>query len=248
MKAIILAAGEGRRLRPLTDDRPKCMVAYRGTPILEHILGTMRSCGISDITVVTGYRADRIDYPDIAYRTNERYGHTNMVATLFCAEDDLQDDDIILSYSDIVYRADVLQTLIDARDALCIVVDRAWKHLWQRRMPDPLADAETMKIDSSGFIRELGKKPLSYQDIDAQYIGLIKLRANVLEQIKVFYHSLDRDAIYDGQPFEKMYMTSFIQCIIDRLMPARAVPIDGGWIEVDSPEDLDIELDWVTCR
>ncbi|MBK1652709.1 sugar phosphate nucleotidyltransferase [Halorhodospira halochloris] len=58
MRAIILAAGQGTRLRPLTDDRPKCMVELEGKPLLEHQLEVLRGAGIEDIHVVGGYRAE----------------------------------------------------------------------------------------------------------------------------------------------------------------------------------------------
>lgn len=68
MNAIILAAGLGSRLRPLTDDRPKCLVSVLGTPMVEQQIRFLHEVGIKDITLVTGYRADRLDY------LKERYG------------------------------------------------------------------------------------------------------------------------------------------------------------------------------
>ena len=108
-------------------------------------------------------------------------------------------------------------------------------------MEDPLADAETMKIDQQGNITELGKKPQSEEDIQAQYIGLFKIAKEFVSQVREFYHSLDREAKYDGKDFDNMYMTSFLQLIIDRLGAARAVPIAGGWVEIDQPSDVNID-------
>ncbi|HOI83913.1 MAG TPA: NTP transferase domain-containing protein, partial [Campylobacterales bacterium] len=90
MKAIILAAGQGKRLRPLTDDRPKCMVEYRGKPIVDYILSAMKDVGIDDIAVVGGYKIDVLkEYlkdKNIVFFENKDYERTNMVSTLFCAE------------------------------------------------------------------------------------------------------------------------------------------------------------------
>jgi len=105
-------------------------------------------------------------------------------------------------------------------------------------MDNPLDDAETMKIDKDENIVELGKKPQGYYDIEAQYIGLIKVSSKALPLIRDFYHSLDKKADYDGKDFDNMYMTSFLQMIIDKLMPIQAVRINGGWLEIDSVSDL----------
>lgn len=242
MRAIILAAGSGQRLRPLTNDRPKCLVPYKGKPILQHLLGTFAQCDISDIVVVGGHRHETLDSFGVRKYINPDYASTNMVHTLFCAEGELQGD-VIISYSDIVYGPRVLRSLIESSEAVSVVVDKNWRALWNQRMADPLQDAETLKLDDTGHIRELGRKPQSYEEIAAQYIGLIKFSRAAIEPIRTFYHSLDRSSHYEGKPFQQMYMTTFIQLIIDRLMPVKAVEISGGWTEIDSPDDLAVEVD-----
>jgi choline kinase len=237
MKGIILAAGEGSRLRPLTADRPKCLVEYRGKPLLDYSLSAMRACGIDQIIVVKGYRAETIERPRVRFKMNSDYATTNMVHSLFCAEDEL-DDDIVVSYGDIIYREDVLRSLLAVKDDFAVAVDKRWEELWRQRTDDPLSDAETLKLDLAGFIQELGKKPKSIEEIEGQYIGLFKMSADACAKVKDFYHALDRRRVYDGKPFEKMFMTSFLQEIIDHLMPVKAAIINGGWLEVDSPGDL----------
>ncbi|MFN8390036.1 MAG: phosphocholine cytidylyltransferase family protein [Bdellovibrionota bacterium] len=241
-KIILLAAGKGSRLKPLTDDRPKCMVEYQGKPLLRHLLETIRCCGLRDITVVDGYQATVIDAPDCKRYSNTRFDSTNMVESLFSAESELSGDDVIVSYTDIIYLPRVLKAIINAKDEFSVVIDTKWRQLWKQRMEDPLQDAETLKLDSAGYIIELGKKPQTYDDIQGQYIGLFKIRADALETVCDFYHALDRTQSYDGKDFENMYMTTFIQLIIDKLMPVRAVKIDGGWLEVDAPSDLNLKM------
>lgn len=237
MKAIILAAGQGTRLRPLTDDRPKCLVPFRGRPIIEHLLATLHAGGVEDVTIVTGYRADRLDGMGTRTRHNARFAKTNMVHSLFCAEDQLTSD-VVVSYADIVYSTRVLSTLLDHPGPFAVVVDRCWRDLWSLRMADPLAGAETMRIDRAGNIVELGRKPQSYSDIQGQYIGLFKIAGRIVEAVRDFYHDLDRAATYDGMDFDHMYMTSFIQAVADALTPVQAVLVEGGWVEIDSLEDL----------
>ena len=87
IKALILAAGQGTRLRPLTDNKPKCLVELCGTSLLERQAKVLRECGIDDICVAAGYRAEQIR--ELGFRTieNPKYETTNMVETLMCAEE-----------------------------------------------------------------------------------------------------------------------------------------------------------------
>jgi choline kinase len=241
MKAIILAAGQGARLRPLTDDRPKCMVEYQGKPLIEHVVHALRQSGVDDIIAIRGYKPEALRCAGVRFYDNPRYASTNMVSTLFCAEPEL-DDDTIISYSDIVYSPSVIRRLMSADAELAVVIDRDWRRLWQERMDDPLDDAETLRLDAQGHIIELGKKARSYEDIEGQYIGLLKVAASAWPKLRAFYHRLDRQLVYDGKDFDNMYMTSFVQAVIDRLMPVLAVPIQGGWLEIDVPSDLSISV------
>ena len=89
-----------------------------------------------------------------------------------------------------------------------------------------------------GFVTELGKKATRYEDVQGQYTGLIRIKQDAVAKMRAFYRGLDRSKKYDGKDFPQMYMTSFLQEIISGLMPIKAVLVDGGWLEVDSPEDL----------
>ena len=239
MRGIILAAGQGTRLRPLTNDRPKCMVEVDGKPIIERQLEVMRTCGIEDIIVVAGYQEQKIHFNKVKKIVNPKFEHTNMVATLMCAKKYFNDD-LIVSYGDIVYSENVLNKLIDAEGAeIYVVVDRAWRKYWEARMENPLVDAETLKLDSDGYIRELGKVPKSYKEIEGQYIGLMKFSKKVIERVAEVYDELPAGGEYDGKDRDNMYMTSFLQILSKRVAPLKAVFIENGWMEVDTPSDLE---------
>ena len=77
-------------------------------------------------------------------------------------------EDLIISYGDIVYQQDNLASLLDSTDEISLMIDMNWRDLWSIRFTDPLDDAETLIIDSSGHIKELGKKPKL-----TQYMGNI---------------------------------------------------------------------------
>jgi L-glutamine-phosphate cytidylyltransferase len=239
MKAIILAAGEGKRLRPLTADQPKCLVKYQGKPILDYQIENFRQCGIEDIIVMKGHKADVLDRPGIQFLLNRRHAQTNMVYTLFCAREHFTDD-LIISYGDIVYERSILEAVIGGPGDLGVAISTNWRELWEKRMPNPLSDAETLKLNADGHVIELGKKPSGYEEIQGQYMGLFKIKKSMLSKTLTIYDSLDRNALYDGKNFDNMFMTSFIQIIIDRGIRVQAIPVSGEWLEVDTLDDLNI--------
>ena len=240
MRAIILAAGEGKRLRPHTVDRPKCLVELAGKPLLAHQIEALESAGVTDITVVTGYRGEQVEAVGRPTRCNTHYTRTNMVASLMCAADLLDGgDDVLIAYADIIYEPRVIAALLDCPAPLCTTIDTSWLHLWRLRMADPLSDAETLKLDRDGNILELGRRPVSYDDIQGQYMGLLKVRADFAGELVLAYEQLDGDGL-DGNDRDNVCMTSFLQHFIDHGQPVQAVLVDGGWVEVDSAHDLEL--------
>jgi len=238
-RALILAAGQGTRLRPLTDDRPKCLVPLLGRSLLERQVDTLKGAGVNNIHIATGYRADQIEALGFSTTINEYFAETNMVATLFSALSFIQQEgDLIIAYGDIVYQNNNLNALLDCEDEIALMIDAKWRDLWSIRLDNPLDDAETLLMDSDGYVTELGKKPKSYDQIEGQYTGLIKIRSDKLEELLIFYNQLDRSSRYDGKDFNNMYMTSFLQLLIDCGWRAKAVLVNSGWLEVDSVEDL----------
>jgi len=241
MKAIILAAGKGERMESETENKPKCLIKYKGKAIIDYTLETLNECGINDIIIVNGYKNKIIEKylerSNVGFITNNNFNSTNMVYSLFCAESKM-DDDLIVTYSDIIYNKQILNGLINNESEFAVTVDKKWADLWKIRMDNPLSDAETMKLDPDNYILELGKKPSTYKEIQGQYIGLFKMSYAVVKKVKAFYHSLDKSAQFDGNNYNNMYMTTFIQLIIDKLLPAKAEIIEGGWLEFDTKMDL----------
>ena len=107
MNAIILAAGEGTRLLPETISIPKGMVKLFDKSLLEMQIDIFKKCSINDISIVTGYLADKITFPSINYFKNENYSSTAGNESLFCAKEKLQDCTII-TYGDLVFEKAVI--------------------------------------------------------------------------------------------------------------------------------------------
>ncbi len=244
MKAIILAAGEGKRLRPLTKNNPKCMIKLFGKSLLEWQIKIFQSCNIHDISVVTGYRSDSIKFPNITYFKNEKYATTNMVETLFCAKEKLNDG-VIVSYGDIIFEKQILKNLIKSKDEISIVIDLNWKKYWKIRFDNPLEDAESLILDENDYIKNIGQKVKNADQIQGQYIGLMKFEKEGLENLVNFYETIkkvssdSKNPLNDYLPFEKSYMTDLLQGMINNGFALKALKIEGNWLELDSINDYE---------
>ncbi len=240
--AIILAAGKGTRLRPLTDDIPKCMVEIDGKPMLEWQLDLLTDAGIENIVVVTGYLEDKIRYPQITKVHNPEYSSTNMVYSLFCAEEYLQGD-LIISYGDIIYSDEVLQKLMDSDEDIVIASDEEWLPYWKQRCDDPLSDAETFQKAEDQKVRSLGQMPESAKEIEGQFIGLTKLSCKGSVELRKAYFSCKCDKFCSENAWgsDRSLCNAYMTDLLNNLAGKGKLsytPIHRGWFEVDTPSDL----------
>ena len=157
-------------------------------------LKILKAEGLNDILMIGGYKADMLKTKDAKLKINPRYHETNMVWTLFSAEEDLEGD-LIVSYGDIVYSQDILQNLLKSNLDIAVTIDKDWESYWVARNENPLDDAETLKLREDGTIFEIGKKPKSLDEIDGQYMGLMKFSQKGVKQIKQIWH----DALKSGK-------------------------------------------------
>ena len=233
MRAIILAAGRGRRMKELGDQLPKCLIKLRGKPLLEYQLNTLRQAGINKIALVTGYRDQLFMDYDLTKFHNSRWADTNMVTSLCCAEEWLQADTCIISYSDIFYDVSALMSLIENKDLLALTYDPNWLKLWTERFGNPLLDAETFRLNSNHGLSEIGKKPKSTDEVEGQYMGLLRFTPRGWTEILRLRKELS--------PIERdrIHMTGILQMVLEAgKIPVAALPYFNRWGEVDSLDDL----------
>jgi L-glutamine-phosphate cytidylyltransferase len=235
VKAIILAAGRGSRMKSLTDDRPKCMVNLRGKTLLAWQLTALRAAGIREIAIVTGYKRELLADQGLVEFHNSRWAQTNMVSSLACAESWLQGEPCIVSYSDIFYSSAAIQSLMASTASLAVTYDPNWLALWTERFGDPLLDAETFRLTPAGTLAEIGEKPTSVEDVQGQYMGLLRFTPEGWAEVVRLRSALSPEQ-RDG-----MHMTGTLQRVIDAgRVPVHALAYTGEWGEVDSSEDLQL--------
>ena len=249
MKAIILAAGMGSRFGRYTNGRPKCLLKIGKATILERQIELFRQFAINDIVVVKGYAAHEINVQGVRYYVNEDYATTNMVVSLFCAESEIEGG-VIISYADILFEERILSSLLQASlYDIAVVVDTLWEEYYRERFEEPFEEAESLICDADGRILEIGRSHPAPSDVQAQYIGLIKLSDNGSRIFRQMYHRAK--AKYWNKPwqrgriFQKVYMTDFLQALIEDGIPVYAVPVQHGWLEFDGVTDYEKVLEWL---
>jgi choline kinase len=239
MKLIVLAAGEGSRLRPYSDGLPKCMVPLRdGSSLLERQLEIINTVGSFDISLIGGYCWEKLLKYDLPIIINKDYKTTNMVWSLFCAREQLNDD-LIISYGDIVYSKYLLNDLLKSNSDISIAIDKNWESYWRERNDDPLDDAESLKILGKDRIIEIGKKAHSVKEIQGQYMGLMKFNKTGLSILTEVYEKIlcGRYIVGNRAP-SKIYMTDLLQAAIDMGYEVNAIYNNDPWVEVDTVRDL----------
>jgi L-glutamine-phosphate cytidylyltransferase len=234
MRGVILAAGRGSRLGALSDDRPKCMVELASKPLIQRQIAALRRGGVSSIGIVRGYLGHRIDLQDVTFFENPRWAETNMVMSLVTASSWLQSDSVLISYADIFYGHAVVRDLAASSGDLVVAYDRGWQSLWSRRFADPLSDAETFRTDARGNLLEIGKRTTRIEEIEGQYMGLLRFTPQAWRAVEALL------AAKDAKARDKMDMTSLLGALLESGFPISTLGISGSWGEIDSSDDLEL--------
>ena len=241
MQAIIVAAGMGRRLRPYTDDRPKCLVEVAGRSILERQMDAYRAAGVTDIAIVRGYMKERITFPNVRYFENPDFRENNILLSLFFAEAAMESG-FLFSYSDIVFRPEVVRTVLETKGDYALVIDRRWHEAYVGREQHPVEEGEVAKVED-GRVTLVGKKTMPASEATGEFIGLAYFSARAAQAMRDRFHARQRELA--GKPygcapkFEVSYLTDLLNDLIASGEVMRPAFIDGGWREIDTVEDLE---------
>jgi choline kinase len=236
MKAIIVSAGQGRRLLPLTEDTPKCLLpVVEGRALLEVQLRALAACGVEHVTVMVGFRADKVeDYIadhgvpglEVETRYNPFYELADNLATVWLATQSMNEDFILLN-GDTLFEEEVLRRVL-ASPAAPIRVTINEKDDAEGYDDDDMKVA----VDSAGRLRSIGKT-LDPAIVNGESIGLLLFRG---EGVPIFRDALEA-AMRTPEGLKAWYL-SVVNAIANH-HPVETTSITGlWWGEVDSPADL----------
>jgi len=232
MKALILSAGQGSRLLPLTADTPKCLLQIGQMRLIEWQLHALHACGIDEVVVVTGYGSDQVDQqlagwqrPDFTIRTlyNPFFNVADNLASCWLARHEMEEDFLIVN-GDTLFEPEVLKTVLASPAApVTITIDRKGVY-----------DSDDMKVQLEGDRLHAVGKTLGADITNGESIGMLFFRGT---GPKLFADILDQ-FMHTPEGLKTWYLRA-----IDRLAKTGAVKaasIEGrSWGEVDFMEDLE---------
>ncbi len=239
-KALIIAAGLGSRLKDHTENLPKCMLDFGGQTLLQRQLDAYKKNEINDISIIRGYKKEKINYKGIQYFENTDYKNNNILNSIFYAEK-IINGNIIISYSDILFESSVVDRLQKSDHDISVVVDIDWRGYYVGRKDHPISEAENVIFNSNNEVEKIGKINTGNEEVHGEFIGMIKLTSRGTEIFKHHFHRLKK--IYWNKPFQrakifqKAYLTDFIQELVDIGIKIHCVIIESGWKEIDTVED-----------
>jgi len=250
MKAIILAAGRGTRLGKYTKETPKGLLKLAGKTIIDIQIECYHNAGINDISIVKGYRGEDIKLNGIKYYWNRDFDNTNMVVSFMKASPEFNDD-IIVSYADIIFDPSLLEQIIKSRNDVAVLVDSNWKKYWSMRYGTVDYDLESLIINDTGNIVEIGRPTVHKDEMNSRYIGMLKFSQQcildikrIMEEASITY--CDKPWKYSGKIFSKAYMTDLLQALIDLGIEIKAEKVLNGWLEFDTESDYENVLTWIS--
>ncbi len=250
IKSIFIAAGMGNRLRPYTDECPKCMLPLNGKPIIVNNVDALIANGVDEINVVVGYRKDKIEVAGARYFENNDFENNNILFSLMYAAEVLQEavadnKHLIISYSDIIYSGSIVETVLSQDGDIVLAVDTDWLKLYEGRSDHPVSEAEKVVYSDSGVISKLGKgiEPNPSEKV-GEFIGLLKLTPAGARQWLSHFNQLNQvlsptDPFNGAEEFRKSYLTHFMQDMINKGISVTAAGFEGGWMEFDTSQDYE---------
>jgi choline kinase len=242
MQAIIIGAGRGSRLMPTTADTPKCFAEVGDRRILDWTLHAFQENGIDEVTFIGGYRIECVQeaYPQFTFRHNDQWPNNNILASLFYAEDRM-DEPFICCYSDTLIAPGIVSDLLASDSDIALSVDTDWLSRYEHRSEHPSDDAEKVTV-ASGQVTRI-HRAIPEPEAHGEYTGVAKFSAAGAAQLREHYHRCrERHA---GQPFreaklfEKAYLIHLLQEMIEAGVAMQHVDSHGGYIEIDTQQDFD---------
>jgi choline kinase len=246
VRPVLIGAGRGSRLEHRTDEIPKSLVPVMGRPMLEWILEALAEAGFTkkDVVFVCGYKKEVLQarYPEFTYVVNDDWENNNILESLVYAREHLKDG-FLSSYTDIVYRGSAVKAAIAKAHDKVLVCDTDWRRRYVRRKNHPESDAEKMRADGERVV-ELSRT-IESEKASGEFIGVAKLTADGAREFLEAYEEAKVSCTTLGdRPFKKAYLIHLWQRMIEKGSAFHRVDTHGGYMELDTLEDLSLAETW----
>jgi phosphoenolpyruvate phosphomutase len=258
VRAVIIAAGSGKSLLPLTEHRPKCMLDIKGRTLLDRQIETLRACGIQEIAVVRGYRKDTVQAAGVRFYDNDAYEETGELTSLFAAEPELHGR-VLFLYSDILFERAVLEKLLRAEDDVVVAVDRAWVDQRDALLPSskpfdlvvtsdpPRPGRRSLGEDQRDALLQIGQR-VSPEAATGEFIGLALFSPAGTALVRETWARAHATpgAFHEADSVGRAAFTDLLQALVTAGHPVTCVSTWKGWLEVDTFEDY--QRAWAEIR
>lgn len=249
MRPIVIGAGRGSRLGPETDAIPKALVEVMGRPMLEWVLDALKAGGFArkDVVFVSGYRAEvvRARYPELTFVENHEWERNNILASLLCARDHFGEG-FVSTYADIVYRGSVVTRLLASPHDKVLACDTDWRRRYADRSLHPETDGEKIRAAGDRVV-ELSRQ-IAAERAAGEFIGVAKMTREGALEMSLAFDEAKRlwagKTWREGRTFERAYLIDLWQDMIERGSAFHRVNTHGGYMEIDTREDLACSEKW----
>lgn len=231
-KAVILAAGRGRRLGALTADRPKAALEVGGRALIDWQAAALRAAGVEDVAVVTGHGAAALAGRSLTYIHNPRWAEGTQVETLLCAREWIGDEPVIVAYGDILFHPCAPLALLERPGDLVVTYDADHRWLWKSRFGNWLKDSETFVLGPGQRLDAIGGTPTDIEALDGQFMGLMLFTPAGLDRIDQAF----RAASEAERP--RLDFTALLARLIAEGVRIETAANLMPWMEIDSAKDL----------
>jgi phosphoenolpyruvate phosphomutase len=259
VRAVIIAAGSGKSLLPLTEDRPKCMLDVKGRTLLERQVETLRAGGIHQIAVVRGYRKEMVVAPGVSFYDNDAFDETGELASLFAAGPELTGRVLVL-YGDVLFERTLLGRLLAAAGDVVIAVDRTWVDQRERLLPlskpmdlvvtadPPRPGRRSLGEEWPDTLVQIGQR-VPPEAATGEFIGLAAFSPRGIELARETYlHALHAPAarFHEADSVRQAAVTDLLQALVTAGHPVTCLSTWKGWLEIDTFEDY--QRAWAEIR
>jgi len=243
MKIIIIAAGWATRLGKETIDIPKGLLKITKKSIIEMQLDLFQENHLSDITIITGPNKDKFKFKNVNYIQNKDSKNQEVLGSLMKSKS-IMNDEVLTSYSDIIFDASIFHSMLDFKGDIGIAVDLDWEKKYSNRTQHPKSEADNVLIENRRIlkIKKNIKESKSTQNL-GEFVGLMKLSKNGAKIFVEKFNNLIKfheGKFHNAPSIKKAYLTDMLQELIDSGILVEPIIINGKWYEIDTPQDLQI--------
>jgi len=242
MKAIIIAAGSGKRLGYKTEKIPKGLLEINGKTIIERQIEIFKNNEIKDIVIIVGPHKNKFNFDSVKYIEDLEYEKHDVLLSLMAAKKEIKGN-IITTYSDILFDEKILQEIIRSKIDIGVVTDLNWEQKYENRSQHPKSQADNVIIENNKIVKiKKNISKITENQQKGEFIGIMKFSEKGSDIFVNEFNKIEKnkpDSFHDAKTFEKSYLTDMIQELIDQNIIINPIIVNGEWCEIDTLQDLE---------